>query len=197
MKYANVRMGEVEAVWNKLGGEKGVKRFLRGETIVKKNIEQNAGIWKIVTIGNEKHRMHYPEILQSNGYHVSDNALEELHKLIFSSTEEKITLAQKSVGELGFYSGATYEAICRRAKEFGLELCPVEAGPEIRLEYKDQPNNECLRVATKPFEVSDGSLRLFEVSSSNNGSFWLNVDWFSSTSLLLPDYRLVFRLPSK
>ena len=34
MKYGNVTLGKVEAVWNKLGGEKGVNRFLRGETTV-------------------------------------------------------------------------------------------------------------------------------------------------------------------
>ena len=31
MKYPNIQLGTVEAVWNKLGGEEGVARFLRGE----------------------------------------------------------------------------------------------------------------------------------------------------------------------
>lgn len=34
MKYSDVRLGDVEAVWNKLGGEEGVKRFLHGELTV-------------------------------------------------------------------------------------------------------------------------------------------------------------------
>ncbi|MGI0016021.1 MAG: hypothetical protein ACREBU_21580 [Nitrososphaera sp.] len=34
MKYPNITMGRVKAVWNKLGGEDGVERFLRGEPIV-------------------------------------------------------------------------------------------------------------------------------------------------------------------
>ncbi len=34
MKYASVTLGRVEAVWNKLGGEEGVDRFLRGDTAV-------------------------------------------------------------------------------------------------------------------------------------------------------------------
>jgi len=34
MKYPNIQFGTVEAVWNKLGGEEGVARFLRGETSV-------------------------------------------------------------------------------------------------------------------------------------------------------------------
>ena len=34
MKYAGVTLGRVEAVWNKLGGEEGVDRFLRNELTV-------------------------------------------------------------------------------------------------------------------------------------------------------------------
>jgi hypothetical protein len=34
MKYRNVTLGRVEAVWNKLGGEQGVKLFLSGQTEV-------------------------------------------------------------------------------------------------------------------------------------------------------------------
>jgi hypothetical protein len=34
MKYPKVELGTVEAVWNKLGGEEGVARFLRGELMI-------------------------------------------------------------------------------------------------------------------------------------------------------------------
>jgi len=34
MKYSNVTLGRGEAVWNKLGGEVGVQRFLRGERVL-------------------------------------------------------------------------------------------------------------------------------------------------------------------
>ena len=34
MKYGNVSLGQIEAVWNKLGGEDGVYRFLAGELVV-------------------------------------------------------------------------------------------------------------------------------------------------------------------
>ena len=34
MKYPDIRLGDVEAVWNMLGGEGGVARFLRGELVV-------------------------------------------------------------------------------------------------------------------------------------------------------------------
>jgi hypothetical protein len=34
MKYPKIQFGDVEAVWNKLGGEEGVARFLRGELML-------------------------------------------------------------------------------------------------------------------------------------------------------------------
>ena len=34
MKYSDVTLGRIEAVWNKLGGEEGVDRFLRGEFVL-------------------------------------------------------------------------------------------------------------------------------------------------------------------
>lgn len=40
MKYGNVNLGQVEAVWNRLGGEDGVQRFLAGnvDVVIKDNI---------------------------------------------------------------------------------------------------------------------------------------------------------------
>jgi len=38
MKYGNATLGQIEAVWNKLGGDEGVLKFLRDETeVVTKN----------------------------------------------------------------------------------------------------------------------------------------------------------------
>lgn len=34
MKYPNITLGHVEAVWNKLGGEEGVEKFLRDELVI-------------------------------------------------------------------------------------------------------------------------------------------------------------------
>ncbi len=40
MKYSNITLGKIEAVWNKLGGEDGVEKFLRGELVVQPVIEK-------------------------------------------------------------------------------------------------------------------------------------------------------------
>ncbi len=48
MKYPRIQFGDVEAVWNKLGGENGVARFLRGEMMVVEVVAITASILEFV-----------------------------------------------------------------------------------------------------------------------------------------------------
>jgi len=63
-------------------------------------------------------------------------------------TDDKFTISDKkyslktvelTVMGLGFPDGATTAQLFKRARELGLELCPFELGPYLRLEYLDQP----------------------------------------------------------
>lgn len=58
----------------------------------------------------------------------------------FTTSEIQYTLqtVELTVGDLGFPDGATTPQIFSKAKELGLELCPLELGPYLRLEYLDQ-----------------------------------------------------------
>ena len=78
-------------------------------------------------------------------------------------------LVEVSVRALGFEKYTKYEDICKRAKEFGLELCPAEVGPQLRLQYKDQSMGEWLIVAMKAISDSDGNPHLFGVVRSDDG----------------------------
>ncbi|MGS2778726.1 helicase [Robertmurraya sp. GLU-23] len=62
----------------------------------------------------------------------------------FTTSEKKYSLqsVELTVGNLGFLEGATTGQIYRRASELGLDLCPVELGPHLRLAYLDQPEGE-------------------------------------------------------
>jgi hypothetical protein len=59
----------------------------------------------------------------------------------FTTSETKYILqtVELTVENLGFPDGATTDQIFNRAKELGLELCPIELGPYLRLDYLDQP----------------------------------------------------------
>ncbi|KKQ96707.1 MAG: hypothetical protein UT22_C0025G0001, partial [Parcubacteria group bacterium GW2011_GWC2_39_11] len=69
--------------------------------------------------------------------------------------------------------GATRQRIYGRANELGLDLCPAEVGPQLRLQYKDQPEEEHLIVAMNPIADSDGALELFLVERDDSG-LWLD-----------------------
>lgn len=56
-----------------------------------------------------------------------------------------------------------------RGKQLGLELCPPNVGPHLRLEYADQPSGERLHVAMKPITASDGEPRIFVVANDSTG----------------------------
>jgi hypothetical protein len=61
-----------------------------------------------------------------------------------------IDLVNMSVEELGFQRSQTYKGICTRARNIGLALCPAEVGPQLRLQYLEQPKGECLWIVMEP-----------------------------------------------
>ena len=87
--------------------------------------------------------------------------------------EAELDLVVVSVAELGFKDGAKLKDIFAEAKKRGLELCPNQVGPELRLQYEDQPKDEWLIVGMEPIAVSDGDLRLFYVEHDGH-ALWLS-----------------------
>ncbi len=115
----------------------------------------------------------YAQELISQGYKISNWAQDILNKIESLKQKEEIDLVSFSVEQLGFPNGATLQEIYDRAKEFKLELCPSQAGPELRLNYKDQPNGEYLKVAMEPINDRDGDPGLFGVDRGGSES-WLS-----------------------
>ena len=81
-----------------------------------------------------------------------------------------------------------------RAKELGLELCPAEVGPQLRLQYKDQPNGEWILIAMEPITDSDGDLLVFRVKCLVS-ELWLNSYDGNPDAFWNPDSQWVFVRP--
>lgn len=75
-----------------------------------------------------------------------------------------------------------------------IELCPVEVGPHLAIQYKDQPKGEVLWVAMERIPDSDGDLDVFRVERHDDGELWLIHAWASPNSRWYLDRRIVFRL---
>jgi len=202
MKYGTINLGQIEAAINKLGGQENFERLLTCNSV---NVTFGDGkaevvatdpltsIWKTITIGNTA-RDQFKQALQDASMNVSDWAADMMKQDAFTvvDKEEQVGLVNVSVDELGFDSATRYNAICARAKERGLELCPPEVGPQLRLQYLDQPLGEWVRVAMEAIRDSGGGLHVFHVAHPNAG-LWLGSSSDGPGDLWPPDDRFVFR----
>jgi len=111
---------------------------------------------------------------------------------------EQIKLVRLKVGDLGFTKNPTTDELYAKTGELGLELCPAEVGPNLRLKYaevfkREQSMNEYLYIAMKQITGSGGSPRVFDVGRDGDG-FWLRSRWTSPTDEWSLDDEFVFRL---
>lgn len=97
----------------------------------------------------------------------------------FTITEklEQIDLVRLKVRDLGFLKGAAVQEIYAKAEELGLELCPPEVGPSLRLEYekvfkREEPRGIWLNIGMKQINDSDDDPNTFSINRSF-GKRWL------------------------
>jgi len=136
-----------------------------------KNIETNPDI---------KNSTNAINALEQNGFKTDIfemNAIKKmLDKIMFSGEKQKYEVVSFSVGSLGFTNGAEYKDIIAKAKEFGLEFCPAELGPQLRLQYKDQPDSENLKIGMKPIIDEDSSIPSVFTLNCTGAELWLGCD---------------------
>lgn len=96
--------------------------------------------------------------LEEKGIYVSEYAHDILQKTEFSQEGKTYNLVQFTVAQLGFPKGVTTEQIFAKAQEFGLELCPAEVGPQLRLSYN---GTDWKYIAMKQIAGRDGYPSVF------------------------------------
>lgn len=124
-------------------------------------------IWRSITLGLHKDTDAYRDALNKPPISVTNDALDGV---VVSAVEIDVDLVNISVADLGFKNGAYYKDICARAVEMGLNLCPAEVGPALRLSYTDQINGEHLQIATETIINSKGNSdaqRYVEAATAN------------------------------
>ena len=191
---ANLTAGQLNAIVKRLGGEAGVHRFLRGELTVVETQPREFPIWKTVKLGIYKTADAYRKALEAGKHRSGDWVNDFLGKPACNCAGEEtdVDLVDVSVHDLGFKEGALYSQICEKALAMGLELCPAEVGPALRLAYENQPRGERLIVATKPFTELGDDLDLFSMEVSGGGGLWLRGDCGPSDRFWEPYHHFVF-----
>src|SRR5919202_3211266 len=79
--------------------------------------------------------------LQRNAIAMNESAQRLFASDAFTTSETRyaVTTVELTVRDLGFPAGATSAEISARAGVLVLGLCPLELGPHLRLQYRDQP----------------------------------------------------------
>ncbi len=128
----------------------------------------SATVWKTIKLGTGfKNGQEFLDAMLDKdcaaSYYGRKMILSAEFALRISPEEKKLELALVSVSELGFRHEAKLREIYARASERGLSLCPPEVGPQLRLQYLDQPPQEELVVAMEGMEMDTGHTSLFSV----------------------------------
>lgn len=129
-------------------------------------------VWKTVTLGQHRGVDAVRNAFDSAWIVVGESANEILGRPAFTFAREprELNLVVRSVAELGFgAAGATLADVYARALGLGLELCPEEVGPQLRLQYVNQPVGEFLHVAMKPQRSYGGEMIDFTIANSGAG----------------------------
>lgn len=104
------------------------------------------------------------QALKDQNIYLDSWGKEILSQTEFSQTAQNYELVRFTVEQLGLKQNATTDEIYDKAQELGLELCPAEVGPHLRLQY---PGKEYFNIAMKQIAYSDGALGVFGLSSDD------------------------------
>jgi hypothetical protein len=136
-------------------------------------------IWKKATLGILQSAAGVREALDAAHVHVGDAANEILGRPGFSFGRRKIELdlVVVSVADLGFGErGASLADVHARAAQLGLELCPAELAPNLRLQYLNQPIGESLQIAMKPEATYHGDPIALALTNGGEGLLLIGGD---------------------
>ena len=156
--------------------------------------------WRVLTLDPALRTADdFRRALAAGGFEIGNNANNILGRTDLSIPEgvTGLELVVASSAELGFPEGAMYGDTCRRIVKLGYDLCPARLGPELRLQYPDQPLGEWLTtLAMEPITDSVGYLRAWYIECSGDG-LWLKADYADPGSFWSAVDRWVFvRRPS-
>lgn len=150
-------------------------------------------VWKTITLGTGlKTPDDFRQALKAGGFRISKWADDLLSRFKPAIKKEKVDLVVVSIAELGLPKGVTKQQVYNRAKELGLDPCSPEVGPQLRLQYGDQPEDEELCIGMEPITGSDGDPSVFNVFRGVDG-LWLGGDYGHSNSVWYGYCRWVFR----
>jgi hypothetical protein len=153
-------------------------------------------IWRKIALGTYKGVDAYRRALDSAGIKIGDAADEILGRPAFSyGTMTDVEIVLVSAADLGVETESSLADVYKRARQVGLELCPAEVGPQLRLHYRNQLLGEALEIAMEPVATYSGDPTILTLVNWGTGLALISRDG-RSESMVSPTSRFVFALPT-
>jgi hypothetical protein len=135
-------------------------------------IQSAAGtpVWKTVKVGTSASKWDLFRDLDAANCDVGDSA-EQIFaqpEFVVSSAKVDADLVSVSLAQLDLQA-ATLRDIYARAQNLGFALAAAEVGPQLRLQYFEQPLGEFLNIGMAPIVTRGGGLQIFAVGNGGAG----------------------------
>ncbi|MET4803148.1 hypothetical protein [Bradyrhizobium sp. LB11.1] len=117
--------------------------------------------------------------LDGMGCNVGGQAAEIIARPAFTVSSQKmdVELVNVSPAQLGLTSNTvTLANIYARARQLGFELAAAEVGPQLRIQYLDQPMGEFLTIGMEPIKTWGGELIILNVANGGAGLILIGQD---------------------
>jgi hypothetical protein len=135
-------------------------------------IQSAAGIpvWKTIRVGTIATKWDLHRALDDANCGLGDSAEDMFAQREFSVSPAKVEfdLVSVSLAQLGI-ARASLQGVYARAQQLGLALAAPEIGPQLRLQYFEQPLGEFLNIAMPPIKTRDGKPDVFVVGNGGAG----------------------------
>jgi hypothetical protein len=153
-----------------------------------------ARVWKTIQLGTVENKSALLAALDAAGCGIGNAAQDIFARPGFtlSRSRAELDLVVVSVVELGLSEEtSSLENIYSRGHEVGLALAPADTGPQLRLQYFDQPVGEFLYIGMEPIKAKHGDTNIFIVANGGAGLLLLSQDVRASVQFL-PSSQFVF-----
>jgi hypothetical protein len=94
-----------------------------------------------------------------------------------------VDLVVVSGADLGTPTEPSLADVYARAHGHGLSLAPAEVGPQLRLEYLDQPIGEFLHVGMKPINTWSGEPTIFVLVNGGRAYPHRHREWYQRKNI--------------
>jgi hypothetical protein len=158
----------------------------------------SAGVWKTINVGAVAGKWALYRALDAADCSLGD-AAERIFigpQFAVSTANTRLDLVAVVVSALGIKTDtAPLKDIYSRARKLGFALAAAEVGPQLRLQYFDQPIGEFLNVAMEPIRMPDGESDIFVVGNGGAGLLLIGQDADANTDFHASS-RFVFVRPT-